>query len=51
MITILTNAHSTQIAELIASKETLMSLSLEDIIENTLDSRKTLLTDRIPTDI
>ena len=47
MITILTNAHSTQIAELIASKETLMSLSLEDIIENTLDSRKTLLTDSI----
>ena len=47
MITILTNAHSTQIAELIASKETLMSISLEDIIENTLDSRKTLVTDSI----
>jgi hypothetical protein len=47
MITILTDAHSTQIAELIDSKETLMSQSLEDILENTLDSRKTLLTDSI----
>lgn len=47
MINILTKQHEKQIAELVHSRNTLMSQGLGDIIINTTDSRKNLLTDNI----
>jgi hypothetical protein len=47
MITQLTLDHSQQIVDLINSKDTLMSQSLDEIIDNTTDIRRTLLADNI----
>jgi hypothetical protein len=47
MIKILTKQHIPQIIELIHSTDTLMGQSNHEIITNTIDSRKTLLTDSI----
>lgn len=47
MITQLTQDHSQQIVNLINSKDTLMSQSLNEIIDNTTDIRRKLLSDNI----
>jgi hypothetical protein len=47
MIARLTQDHSQQIVDLINFKDTLMSQSLDDIIDNTSDSRRKLLADNI----
>lgn len=47
MIEILTKQHSEQITELINSRDTLMSQGLGEIMANTVDSRRKLLTDNI----
>jgi hypothetical protein len=47
MITQLTQDHSQQIIDLINSKDTLMSQSLDEIIDNTTDIRRKLLADNI----
>lgn len=47
MITQLTQDHSQQIGNLINSKDTLMSQSLDEIIDNTTDIRRKLLSDNI----
>ena len=47
MITRLTEDHSQQIVDLINSKDTLMSQSLDEIIDNTTDIRRKLLSDNI----
>jgi hypothetical protein len=47
MITRLTYDHSRQIIDLVNSKDTLMSQSLDEIIDNTTDIRRTLLADNI----
>jgi hypothetical protein len=47
MIIRLTRDHSQQIIDLINSKDTLMSQSLDEIIDNTTDIRRKLLSDNI----
>ena len=47
MITQLTQDHSQQIVNLINSKDTLLSQSLDEIIDNTTDIRRKLLADNI----
>jgi hypothetical protein len=47
MIEILTKSHADQIAELINSRDTLMSQGLGEIMANTIDSRRKLLTNNI----